>query len=59
MDTQTPISSSYKGKNEFRYWFLVKDKSVTNTSEIQADLKEFVKYAQLRGNPVKSNFFFL
>ena len=44
-DKQTSIFSSYKGKNEFSYWFLVKDESVTNTPEIQADLKEFVKYA--------------
>ena len=44
-DIQTPIFSSYKGKNEFTYWFLVKDESVTKTSEIQADLKEFVEYA--------------
>ena len=44
-DIQTPIFSSYKGRNEFSYWFLVKDESVTITSEIQADLKKFVKYA--------------
>ena len=39
-DIQTPIFSSYKGRNEFSYWFLVKDESVTITSEIQADLKK-------------------
>ena len=44
-DRQTSIFSSYKGKNEFTYWFLVKDGSVTVTSEVQDDLKEFVKYA--------------
>ena len=42
-DIQTPIFSSYKGWNKFTCWFSVKDRSVTNTSEIRADLKEFVK----------------
>ena len=45
LDKQTPIFSSYKGKNEFTYWFLLKDKGVTVTPEIQAGLKEFVKNA--------------
>ena len=44
-DRQTSIYSSYKGENKFWYKFLVKDKSVTNTSEIQVALKEFVKNA--------------
>ena len=45
LDIQTPIFSSYKGMNKFWYKFLVKDESVTITSEIQADLKEFVENA--------------
>ena len=44
-DIQTPISSSYKGVNEFSYWFSVKSESITIASEIQDDLNEFVKYA--------------
>ena len=44
-DKQTSIFPSYKGMNEFTYCSLVKDESVTNTSEIQVELKEFVKNA--------------
>ena len=44
-DKQTLIFSSYKGWNGFWYEFSVKDGGVTNTLEIQADLKEFVKNA--------------
>ena len=42
-DIQTAIFSSYKGMNEFSYCFSVKNESVTITSKIQADLKEFLK----------------
>ena len=44
-DRQKPIFSSYKGVIEFSYCFLVKDENIIITSEMQADLKEFVKYA--------------
>ena len=44
-DKQTPIFSSYKGRNEFSYWFSVKDESITITTKIQTDLKELVEYA--------------
>ena len=44
-DIQIPIFSFYKGKNEFSYCISVKNESVTITSKIQADLKEFVKKA--------------
>ena len=42
-DRQTSIFSSYKGRNESSYEFLVKNESVKNTTEIQVALKEFVK----------------
>ena len=44
-DIQTSIFSSYMGMNEFWYDFSVKDEKVTNTPEIQVDLKEFVENA--------------
>ena len=45
IQTHIHVFSSYKGMNEFHYNFLVEDVIVTNTSEIQADLKEFVRNA--------------
>ena len=44
-DKQTSIFSSYKGENKFWYKFLVKDERVTNTSEMQVALKEFINNA--------------
>ena len=43
--TEILILSGYDEINEFSYWFSVKDESLTITSEIQADLKEFVENA--------------
>ena len=39
-DRQTSIFSSYKGMNEFSYWFSVKIERGTNTSEKRTDLKK-------------------
>ena len=42
---KTSIFSSYDGRNLFIFEFSVKDDGVTNTLEIQTDLKKIVKNA--------------
>ena len=40
LDNQTPIFSSYKGMNEFKYWFNVDGGIVIFTPEIRKKLKK-------------------